>query len=47
LLGSDFPSLARTPFAEPGIDCSFDTEGNEAYIFSNKYCAYICSRYNK
>jgi len=41
LIGSGFPSLAGTQFARPGIDCSFDTEGSEAYIFSNKYCAYI------
>ena len=41
LISSGFPSLAGTPFARPGIDCSFDTEASEAYIFSNKYCAYI------
>jgi len=41
LISSGFPSLAATVFAEPGIDCSFDTEASEAYVFSNKYCAYI------
>ncbi|XP_068489845.1 albumin-2-like [Phaseolus vulgaris] len=36
-----FPSLVDTPFGEYGIDCVFDTEGNEAYIFCTKLCAYI------
>ncbi|QCD92876.1 Hemopexin-like repeat [Vigna unguiculata] len=48
LIRSGFPSLAGTPFAEPGIDCSFDTEANsafrstrgkEVYLFKgNEYC---------
>jgi len=41
LISSGFPSLAGTPFAEPGIDASFDTEASEAYVFSGKHCAYI------
>ncbi|KAK7357113.1 hypothetical protein VNO80_16396 [Phaseolus coccineus] len=41
LISSGFPSLEATFFAEPGIDCSFDTEASEAYVFSTKYCAYI------
>ncbi|BAT96652.1 hypothetical protein VIGAN_08362600 [Vigna angularis var. angularis] len=36
-----FLSIARTPFDEPGIDCSFNTEGSEAYVFSGNNCAYI------
>ncbi|WVY97745.1 hypothetical protein V8G54_029896 [Vigna mungo] len=41
LVSAGFPSLAGTPFAEQGIDCSFNTEGSEAYIFSARNCAYI------
>ncbi|KAK7373209.1 hypothetical protein VNO80_06608 [Phaseolus coccineus] len=41
LISSGFPSLAATFFAEPGMDCSFDTEVSEAYVFSTKFCAYI------
>ncbi|KAK7357684.1 hypothetical protein VNO80_16979 [Phaseolus coccineus] len=43
LISRSFPALAAAgkPFAEHGIDCSFDTEGSEAYVFSTKYCAYI------
>ncbi|KAK7354918.1 hypothetical protein VNO80_14160 [Phaseolus coccineus] len=41
LISSGFPSLAATFFAEPGMDCSFDTEASKAYVFSTKYCAYI------
>ncbi|XP_014510892.1 albumin-2-like [Vigna radiata var. radiata] len=41
LISSGFPSLAGTPFAEPGIDASFDTEASEAYVFSGNICAYI------
>ncbi|XP_014510891.1 albumin-2 [Vigna radiata var. radiata] len=41
LISSGFPSLKGTPFAEPGIDCAFDTEGSEAYMFSGNNCAYI------
>ncbi|KAK7355039.1 hypothetical protein VNO80_14284 [Phaseolus coccineus] len=29
----DFPSLEYTSFGAYGIECSFDTEGNKAYIF--------------
>lgn len=36
-----FPSLIDTPFGEYGIDCAFDSEGNEAYIFSTKLCAHV------
>jgi len=36
-----YPSLEDTPFGEYGIDCAFNTEGNEAYIFCTKLCAYI------
>ncbi|KAL9329735.1 hypothetical protein ACSQ67_004738 [Phaseolus vulgaris] len=32
--GYGFPSLSNSPFASCGIRCAFDTEGNEAYIFS-------------
>ncbi|QCE05065.1 albumin-2-like [Vigna unguiculata] len=41
LVSSGFSSLAGTAFAEDGIDCSFDTEGSKAYIFSSDICAYI------
>jgi hypothetical protein len=34
------PILAKTAFAKV-IDCAFDTEGNEAFIFSGKLCAKI------
>ncbi|KAL9316498.1 hypothetical protein ACSQ67_017499 [Phaseolus vulgaris] len=36
-----FESLEATFFAELGIDRTFDIEGNNAYVFSTKYCAYI------
>ncbi|KAL5079896.1 hypothetical protein RYX36_008317 [Vicia faba] len=35
-----FPVLARTPF-ENGINCAFETQHNEAYIFSGDHCARI------
>ncbi|ESW17876.1 hypothetical protein PHAVU_007G276100 [Phaseolus vulgaris] len=41
LISTNFPALEATFFAEPGIDCAFDTEASEAYVFSTKYCAYI------
>nr|XP_007145890.1 hypothetical protein PHAVU_007G276700g [Phaseolus vulgaris]ESW17884.1 hypothetical protein PHAVU_007G276700g [Phaseolus vulgaris] len=41
LISSGFPSLTASFFAEPGIDCSFDTEESKAYVFSTKYCVYI------
>ncbi|XP_057420709.1 albumin-2-like [Lotus japonicus] len=36
-----FQSLKGTPFGEHGIECAFDTDRNEAYIFSGNLCAYI------
>lgn len=41
LICDGFPSLIGTPFGEHGIDCAFDTDKNEAYIFSGNLCAYI------
>ena len=41
LISTGFSSLTASFFAEPGIDCSFDTAASEAYVFSTKYCAYI------
>ncbi|WVY97140.1 hypothetical protein V8G54_029291 [Vigna mungo] len=41
LISSGFPSLSGMPFAEHGIDCSFDTEASEAYVFSDNLCVYI------
>ncbi|NP_001304082.1 albumin-2-like [Vigna radiata] len=41
LISSGFPSLAGTPFAEPGIDSAFHTEASEAYVFSANNRAYI------
>lgn len=35
-----FPVLAKTPF-ENGIDCAFETDHNEAFIFSGNQCARI------
>lgn len=35
-----FAMLARTPF-EHGIDCAFETQHNEAFIFSGNHCALI------
>jgi len=40
-IGDDFVSLQSTTFEAYGIDCSFDTEGNKAYIFCDQTCAYI------
>ncbi|KAK7354921.1 hypothetical protein VNO80_14163 [Phaseolus coccineus] len=40
-IDDDFASLHGTHFGAYGINCSFDTEGNKAYIFSDKICAYI------
>ncbi|XP_057415967.1 albumin-2-like [Lotus japonicus] len=40
-ISDGFLSLAGTPFGEHGIDCAFDTDRNEAYIFSGNLCAYI------
>ncbi|KAK7354975.1 hypothetical protein VNO80_14220 [Phaseolus coccineus] len=36
-----FPSLVGTKFEAYGVKCSFDTEGNKAYIFYNNVCAYF------
>ncbi|WVY96325.1 hypothetical protein V8G54_028476 [Vigna mungo] len=41
LICDGFPSLSDTPFGEYGIDCAFDTEASNAYIFSTNLCAYI------
>ncbi|RDY05206.1 hypothetical protein CR513_10990, partial [Mucuna pruriens] len=41
LIRDGFPSLIGTPFAEPGIDCAFDTDYNKAFIFSGNRCALI------
>ncbi|KAJ1432402.1 Hemopexin-like repeat [Sesbania bispinosa] len=41
LICEGFPSLIGTPFVEYGIDCAFDTDDNEAFIFCGNLCAYI------
>ncbi|KAI9075509.1 hypothetical protein K1719_016142 [Acacia pycnantha] len=41
LICDGFRSLAGTAFGEYGIDCAFDTDGTEAFIFCGKLCAYI------
>ncbi|KAJ1432378.1 Hemopexin-like repeat [Sesbania bispinosa] len=41
LICKGFPSLIGTSFGECGIDCAFDTDYNEAFIFSMNLCAYI------
>ncbi|XP_022640663.1 uncharacterized protein LOC106770006 [Vigna radiata var. radiata] len=41
LICDGYPSLSDTPFGEYGIDCAFDTEASNAYIFSTNLCAYI------
>ncbi|XP_061348581.1 uncharacterized protein LOC133293962 [Gastrolobium bilobum] len=41
LICDGFPSLIGTSFGEHGIDCAFDTDNNEAFIFSSNLCAYI------
>ncbi|KAL9319421.1 hypothetical protein ACSQ67_015938 [Phaseolus vulgaris] len=33
--------MKRSLLQAYGIDCSFDTEGNKAYIFCDQTCAYI------
>ncbi|KAK7369468.1 hypothetical protein VNO80_11507 [Phaseolus coccineus] len=40
-IGYSFPSFRYNLFGAYGIDCAFDTEGNEAYIFYSEMCAYI------
>ncbi|KAL2326640.1 hypothetical protein Fmac_025698 [Flemingia macrophylla] len=41
LICDGFPSLIGTPFGEYGIECAFDTDYNEAFIFSANLCALI------
>ncbi|GLT35339.1 hypothetical protein SLA2020_098030 [Shorea laevis] len=41
LICDGYPSLIGTAFGEDGIDCAFDTDGTEAFIFSGELCAYI------
>ncbi|XP_020250312.1 albumin-2-like [Asparagus officinalis] len=42
LIRDGFPSLAKTAFAEHGIDCSFGSyDSKEAYIFTGNLCARI------
>ncbi|CAK8533304.1 unnamed protein product [Lathyrus sativus] len=36
-----FKSLNQTIFGSYGIDCSFDTENNEAFIFYENFCTLI------
>ncbi|CAK8530509.1 unnamed protein product [Lathyrus sativus] len=40
-LRDGFKSLNHTIFGTYGIDCSFDTDNNEAYIFYENFCALI------
>jgi hypothetical protein len=39
-ISDGFPFLERTPF-ENVIDCAFETDGNQAFIFSGNQCAKI------
>jgi hypothetical protein len=41
LVRDQFKSLAQTIFGNYGIDCAFDTEKNEAFIFYENFCARI------
>ncbi|RDY04793.1 hypothetical protein CR513_11448, partial [Mucuna pruriens] len=41
LICDGFPSLIDTPFGEQGIDCAFDTDYTQAYIFAANLCALI------
>ncbi|KAL6012369.1 hypothetical protein ACLOJK_002856 [Asimina triloba] len=42
LISRGYPSLARTPFAEYGIDCAFGSQKkNQAFIFAGNLCAQI------
>ncbi|PNX76319.1 albumin-2 [Trifolium pratense] len=41
LLRDGFKSLAHTVFGTYGIDCAFDTDNNEAFIFYENICARI------
>jgi hypothetical protein len=36
-----FKSLSHTIFGSYGIDCSFDTDNNQAFIFFENFCALI------
>jgi hypothetical protein len=41
LVRDGFKSHAHTIFGSYGIDCAFDTDNNEAFIFYEKFCALI------
>ncbi|XP_027364777.1 uncharacterized protein LOC113871883 [Abrus precatorius] len=41
LICDGYPSLTATAFGEYGIDCAFNTDGNQAVIFSSNLCALI------
>ncbi|XP_027364778.1 uncharacterized protein LOC113871886 [Abrus precatorius] len=41
LICDGYPSLTATAFGEYGIDCAFNTDGNQAFIFSSNLCALI------
>lgn len=41
LVRDGFRSLAHTIFGSYGIDCSFNTDNNEAFIFYENFCALI------
>jgi hypothetical protein len=40
-LPDGFKSLSHTIFGSYGIDCSFDTDNNQAFIFFENFCALI------
>ncbi|KAL9316034.1 hypothetical protein ACSQ67_017035 [Phaseolus vulgaris] len=44
---NDFPSIRGTLFGSYGIDCSFDNDDNEAYIFYTYLCGVIDYANNK
>ncbi|XP_057440746.1 albumin-2-like [Lotus japonicus] len=41
LISDGFPSLKGTPFGDHGIECAFDTDGTDAFIFSGELCALV------
>lgn len=41
LVSDGFKSLAPTIFQSYAIDCAFDTDNNQAFIFHEKFCALI------
>ncbi|XP_054813432.1 albumin-2-like [Prosopis cineraria] len=41
LICDGYHSLVGTAFGEHGIDCAFDSDGTEAFIFFGKLCAHI------